>query len=315
MLSETQLNQYCHGLSLSDVALSYIKQMRSSGPSRKVRCGTDNMTARYPSRKMAGVVAVESHTVELAFAYLCEHDPDVLEYWPQPPPTKLCYSSAKGQRLGVIHTPDFFVLTKSEAGWVECKPEERLVELAVTQPNRYRRDAQSRWRCPPGEESGAEMGFFYRVWSSADTHPNVIRNLRFLEDYLFPDYPEVPEDRKQVILDFVKMEPGITLSNLVSKGAGGSFEDVYALIGKQALHVELKDAPISHVDRVRVFQDEQTSLEFRIAKATARDKDVCEQHSIAASNRLAGDQVFDIAQKPERSTPEGEAILRNATRP
>ena len=39
--------------------------------------------------------------------------------------------------MGVLHTPDFFVIRKDSAGWEECKTEEQLKKLARKSPNRY----------------------------------------------------------------------------------------------------------------------------------------------------------------------------------
>jgi len=70
---------------------------------------------------MGMTIQFESHRVELAGIYEMEHDASVLEYYDQPPPIKLDYESAAGKNLGVIHTPDFFVIRDAEAGWEEWK--------------------------------------------------------------------------------------------------------------------------------------------------------------------------------------------------
>jgi hypothetical protein len=64
---------------------SVIHQIRSSDPARRVGGGHRNVSGRYPSKKMGVTIQFESHRVELARIYELEHDPDVLEYWDQPP--------------------------------------------------------------------------------------------------------------------------------------------------------------------------------------------------------------------------------------
>ena len=59
---------------------------------------------------MGFTVQFESHRVELPFVYEMEHDPEVLEYYDQPPSIPLAYHAANGRRLSVVHTPDYFVL-------------------------------------------------------------------------------------------------------------------------------------------------------------------------------------------------------------
>jgi hypothetical protein len=39
-----------------------------------------------------------------------EDDSGVLEYFDQPPTIKLAYESPGGRKMGVLHTPDFFVI-------------------------------------------------------------------------------------------------------------------------------------------------------------------------------------------------------------
>src|SRR5207249_10865272 len=134
MLSDEEFVLWCKRLSLSREAQSAIATIRSAGPARRVGGGRQNVSGRYPSRKMGVTIQFESHRVELAGIYEMEHDAGVLEYYDQPPPLKLTYNSANGRHLTVIHTPDFFVLHRAEAGWEEWKTEEDLVRLAEHNP-------------------------------------------------------------------------------------------------------------------------------------------------------------------------------------
>lgn len=54
-------------------------------PTRRVGGGRDNVSGRYPSRKMGLTIQFQSHGVELPLVYEMEHDPGVLEYYDQPP--------------------------------------------------------------------------------------------------------------------------------------------------------------------------------------------------------------------------------------
>src|SRR5262245_53995949 len=117
MLSPEALSSWSERVGISPPARSLIDRIRSSGPARRVRAGRSNVCGRYPSRKMGVTIQFESHRVELAAIYEMEHDGSVLEYYDQPPPLKLHYESAHGRRLGVLHTPDFFVIRTTKAGW------------------------------------------------------------------------------------------------------------------------------------------------------------------------------------------------------
>jgi len=110
MLAPSDLLAWFQRLDIPEPTHTIISHIRSSGPSRRVGGGNSNVSGRYPSRKMGVSIQFESHRVELAGVYEMEHDASVLEYFDQPPTIKLVYESAAGKRMGVLHTPDFFVI-------------------------------------------------------------------------------------------------------------------------------------------------------------------------------------------------------------
>ena len=112
MLSPEELRAWFERLNLSPEARLAIDQVRSSEPVRRVGVGHGNVSGRYPSRKMGVTIQFESHRVELAGIYEMEHDDSVAEFYDQPPSIRLDYLSAEGRHLGVMHTPDFFVIRR-----------------------------------------------------------------------------------------------------------------------------------------------------------------------------------------------------------
>lgn len=151
MLDDQGFIHWCQRLNLSQRAENAIGHIRSSEPSRLVQSGRGSVSGRYPSRKMGVTIQFESHKNELGWIHVFEHDDDVVEYYDQPPAIKLEYEATNGRRLGVLHTPDFFVIRSGSAGWEECKTEEQLIKLAERSPNRYYKNESGTWRCPPGE--------------------------------------------------------------------------------------------------------------------------------------------------------------------
>ena len=137
MFGQDDLAAWFQRLGIPEPTRSLIKGIRSSGPSRRVGGGGSNVSGRYPSRKMGVTIQFESHRVELAGIIEMEYDNAVIEYFDQPPAIKLDYQSVAGKRMGVLHTPDFFVIREGEAGWEEWKTEEELRRLAAHNPNRY----------------------------------------------------------------------------------------------------------------------------------------------------------------------------------
>src|SRR6266566_5257548 len=131
MLTDQDLAAWVARRRLSDAAQAAmaIAHIRRSEPSRRVGGGRSNVTGRYPSRKMGVTIQFESHRVELPAIFELEYDDSVLEYYDQAPSIKLDYCWVDGKRLGVLHTPDFFVIRSHSAGWEECKTEEEMIRL------------------------------------------------------------------------------------------------------------------------------------------------------------------------------------------
>lgn len=255
MLSDAQFRQWCQQLKLSLPAQEVIAQIRAVPPARHVRSRAGNVSGRYPSRKMGVTIQFESHRVELAAVYAMEHDPDVLEFYDQPPPLTLCYQAPSGRNLRVVHTPDYFVLRGGRAGWEEWKPEEELVRLAAKSPNRYQRGEDGRWRCPPGEQVAGNAGLEYRVRSSAELDPVYQRNLVFLEDYLRSDRPIVTAEVSRFVRALVADAPGLTLLDLFRRAPGVSADEIYVLIATDGLALDLHRAPLADPGRVQLFLD------------------------------------------------------------
>ena len=115
MLNQEEFLAWTRQNRLSEDARMAAQHIRSTGPARRVGGGRHNVTGRYPSRKMGVTIQFESHRVELPTIYELEHDDDVLEYFDQPPSFKLDYCTPIGKRLGVLHTPDFFVMVWGQA--------------------------------------------------------------------------------------------------------------------------------------------------------------------------------------------------------
>ena len=127
MLTSNELSLLCQRLELSSQAQAVLANIRLYPPSRRVGSGGKNVPVRYPSRKMGVVIQAESRTVEFAGVYLMEHDHAVLEFWDQPHSITLYYSAklknGRTRNMGVLHTPDYFVIREDALGWKEWKTE------------------------------------------------------------------------------------------------------------------------------------------------------------------------------------------------
>ena len=250
---QTNFIDWARTLGLRPQAVQVIQQIRSSPPARHVRSGRGNVSGRYPSRKMGVTIQFESHRNELAAIYAMEHAPAVVEYWDQPPPIKLTYRTPAGRAIGVLHTPDFFVLRTDAAGWEEWKLEDDLQRLAERQPQRYCRTAEGRWRCPPGEAYAQACGLSYQLRSSAEINWVFQRNMLFLEDYLRAAPAAIPPAVTETIRGAVAAQPGMTLQALLAHHPGAA-DAIYALIATAHIYVDLEAVPLAEPARVPLFR-------------------------------------------------------------
>jgi hypothetical protein len=213
---------------------------------------------------MAATIQFESHRVELPVVYELEHDPSVLEYYDQPPSIPLFYESGNGRRLSVIHTPDFFVLRTDAAGWEECKAEQDLEKLAEKGPNRYRRDSNGGWLCPPGESHAKEFGLYYRVLSSATINWIFQQNLQFLEDYFRCDGMVISPRSREAVAAEIARKPGLPLMDLIQRTKdAASRDDIYFMIAGGEIFADLSDAAISQPAEVAIFSNAELAAAFR----------------------------------------------------
>ena len=266
MLTADAYATWCARLGLSTEARALIDHVRTAPPSRRVRAAARNVAGRFPSRKMGVTIQFESHHVELPAIYLMEHDPEVLEFYDQPPSIKLKYRGGRGRSLGVIHTADFFILRSDGAGWEEWKQKEELVRLAERMPGRYVRQDDG-WHCSPGKEYAEVFGLFYRVRSSAEIDWTFQRNLRLLGDYFERDPSTVPTESAQAIVMRVAAAPGVTLAELLTGPGAVSADHLYVLIAVGQVYVDLHRAPLAEPAQVVVFRDEATAEAYRVMTA------------------------------------------------
>jgi hypothetical protein len=168
MLSSPEFDDWCHRLNLPEVARITISEIRSTEPVRQVKAIGGNVSGNYCSQKMGKTLQFESHKVELPGIEEYESDSDVLEFYDQPYRLTLKFPTKKGRVVTITHVPDFFVIRQQTAGFEEWKPQAKLEKLASLQPNRYVKNQEGQFHCPPGEESAHLLGCYYRIRSDAE---------------------------------------------------------------------------------------------------------------------------------------------------
>jgi len=257
------LVSYCRRIRLEPSTRTIIETIRSSPPSRMPRAKRGNVLVDYTSDKMGMVIKAESRTVEFAYLLQCEHDPDVLEIYDQPLSILLRYKDRRGRVQRIAHTPDYFVLRYASAGWVECKKENDLVELAETQPHRYQRDDTGQWRCPPAEAYAQALGLTYSVFSDADINWTLQANWHYLEDYYQAGAAlSLPEHEVNLLRQLVTETPGISLTDLAARAHGVSRDHLNLAIWTGVVYVDLAQYRLRdyQVTAIPVFGDQALAL-------------------------------------------------------
>ena len=208
-------------------------------------------------------VQFDSHKLELPAIYETEHNPDVLEYYDQPIKIKLKYSAKESKRnVGAIHTPDFFVMRQDGAFFRECKWDDDLIKLAEEMPNRYHQAPDGSWSCPPGEAYAARFKLGYTMYTSSQINWTYQRNMRFLEDYLLPGTPNVPDDLYEAIQIEVMKVPGITLSELLAQRGTQWADAIYRLVVLDKLYADLYAYPLPDPEHAHIFVDSMAARAY-----------------------------------------------------
>jgi putative transposase len=224
-------------------------------PVRKVSSkGGGNVLTPYQSRKMQRTIETESRHLEFPTAVGHEHDPKVLEYYPQPCRLKFEITDSDGEIHVIDHTPDFLVIAEREIWFEECKHWHKFEGLARRQPWRYRIDADNRWRTPVVEQWLADRGIGYRIRTDRDIPQRRVENTLFLEDFLDPSAPSCPIDVAIRVGEVLANEATLYLAELYQK-ADCRPDNVLKLIADGQLVADFDDASLNEPNRCRVFRD------------------------------------------------------------
>lgn len=275
MLTDYEFGKWCIDQKLPELTVKTIQAIRQSEPARRVGGGRKNVSGFYPSKKNKKTIQFESHKVELPFIYELEHSDEVLEFYDQPPAFKIKYQSLLGRQLGFFYTPDFFIIRKNGAGWVECKTETELQKLVVKQPHRYVREENGCWVSPPASEYAAQFGLNFEIFSDAKINWVLYRNLTFLDDYyrFLSNGNNIGSSSEKFIKNLVHFQPGITLDKLLDNKSGISADDIYFLIASEHIYVDLESELLVEPEQCKVFCDEECAKAYKFIFLSSSQKD------------------------------------------
>ena len=263
-----------------------VERIRASEPVRRVGGGTHNVVTRFASRKMGCVIQAESHKGELPSLYLWEHDPNTHEFYDQPSSIKLSYINGNGKHVYPLYTPDYFIIQENWMGWVECKPEEKLLESHASGSERYVPDGSGGWRCPPGEAFAAQYGLGFKVRSSKETNWILVRNLEFLDDYLQSASPEAALKNHPVIAKHFDDDRWVLLKHLLAQESV-SVDDVFSLIAYGSLIVDLEHELLSEPEYTYVCRNDVSYQVYKNQKNSRNSQAIVPLHTILLAQGTA----------------------------
>lgn len=248
--------------------IATIRRLREQDPNRRPQ-GRNNVKGFYSSTKMKMAIHFESHTNELPTILEFEYDPLVGEYYSQTGQLKLSYLDRSGKMTGCLHTPDLFRITEAGAGWVECKTEEQLRDLAVRMPNRYVRAEDGSWSSPPAIAAAEALGLTHEIRTRVDPSQKVLsRNLTFIDDYFRRSYPEPDSKTISTVRTAVTEHQGVSLAELLRELEHKvTPDDLHYLIARGDFYADLTKSLFIQPHKFQVFSDLQAA---QIADATGR---------------------------------------------
>jgi transposase InsO family protein len=266
MLCDSDFNQWCARLELSEETRQLINKIRTSEPVRKVKGSGRNVSGFHSSQKMGRTIQFESHTVELpALISFYEYDNDVLEYWDQPIQLTLKCSPDGKKATNISHVPDFFVLRTYSFGFEEWKPEKNLIKRAEKYPYRYIRDEDGKWQDVLAQKQVEQLGFYFCLRTDSEIDWIRYRNFKYLKDYLDKNYL-VSEEVAESINKIVVTHLGISLNQLLQKAPIATIDDINALIATDKLYVDLSAVSLTEQERVHIFRDQVTAEAYVTAR-------------------------------------------------
>ena len=322
MLSFIELNNLFDRLGTPSAGRRLVEKARREAPVRDIQSNSGNVITWYCSRKMGGLsIGTESRTVEFPAVIQYEHNPLVLEYFPQPCKLDLIMTGIGGIKSRVPHIPDFLIILEDQILIEEWREEKRLEKLAKKHPSRFIKKDDG-WHYPIVEEQLAEMGITYRL-RSADEHPRqYVQNLIFLSDYL--SSASLPVDQKKInILQNVLAEKGVlTLTDLMKSAesinvspvdeTGESIvdadwlitaDDVYKAIADGQIAFDLMNDDIAETHRARVYRDKTMLAFYQKIESSGEIHDPCRLDvSFAAGTEVDYDgRTYKIALVGQKS--------------
>lgn len=178
---------------------------------------------------------------------------------------RLEFADRSGRRHAFRTRTDFLVLEADGPFVDEWKTEEELLRLAQIMPSRYVRNSDG-WRSPPAEEAAEKLGLRFRLRTPASVPGDIARNHTFLREYR-RSTETVPATAQKALSTAVASRPGLTIADLLAACPEARPDDLYLLLARGRLYVNLAKHRLADTSYTPVFGSE--SLAFALSGQAA----------------------------------------------
>ncbi|MEX0608652.1 MAG: Mu transposase C-terminal domain-containing protein [Balneolaceae bacterium] len=202
---------------------------------------------------MGRTIQAESKTLEYPTVLSLEFDPEVIEYYDQPPTLYLQYKTGNGRNHSGRQTLDYFVITKSYAYYVECKRKSELIKISRSRPDHISYDeTNDRFYSPAMDRYFDGTGIGYQFITEDDINKIESENLDLLNGY---QYGKLSKLAASLLKKTLHEEGFIHIDTLISTGI--SVEDVYRAILSKICFFPLKTHSLLNNDDRLIYKSEE----------------------------------------------------------
>lgn len=273
LLTESGLTAFGARQGLTAATMELIHRTREGKPARRGFSRHKNVSGRFPSEKMGVSLGMSAYHTEGLGLLGYELAREVLEFWEEPGvELKFSYLDGGGRRRSGRFRPDHLVLEDGGVFLDEWKTEEQLILDSERMPGRYLRD-DTGWRSLSAEDSAARLGVTFRLRTPGSVPAEVRLNGRFMRDY-YRDETLIADDLATKVLRAIRGDEGLTLATLFLREAEANPDDVYRLIARGVIYVDLAHHRLAETFYIPVFSSRARSASADAAKRAGLDQAV-----------------------------------------
>lgn len=248
-----------HNMRASAALRNFVERAMEQGPSRKVQSGRSNVLTQFPSQKNGAQLFLESRRGENPLTYIAERNPKVIAFFPQPPELQLTLTRRdRSVRAKVAYRADLMEITDDEVILRQVRDITELSAACLKDDYQWYMQGNT-FQYRAANEAAAELGMRHVIVANSDIPSVLVRNLRFLEDYMSVECPPVDLKTAEAIANYVGARRFVDMRALINE-AGFAADDVFKCIPLGAVDVDLETQLLEATDELVVYSDGPTRV-------------------------------------------------------